>query len=106
MTNGADHRISRRRGLLLAGTGAAGLIVGAGATEAGNLATAPSQVLEPVAEIPASEDLMYEHGVLKRVLLVYREAADRLTSGADVPADALHQAAQIVHTFVEGSFRV
>jgi hemerythrin-like domain-containing protein len=96
------RRISRRRGLLLAGTGAAGLVVGAGATEAGNLAAGPNHVLQPASEVPPSEDLMYEHGVLKRVLLVYREAAHRVGTGHHVPLDALHEAAQVVHSFIEG----
>jgi hemerythrin-like domain-containing protein len=97
-----DGRMSRRRGLLLAATGLAGLAVGAGATEAGNLASAPSQVMAPVAQIPSSEALMREHGVLKRLLLVYREATTQLQAGHGVPADALHQAADVMHTFIHG----
>lgn len=99
---GDPGRFSRRRGLLLAGTGFAGLVVGASATEAANVVTGPDQVMEPVAEISPSEDLMREHGVLKRILLIYGEAASRLTAGRDLPVDSLHQAAQIVHEFIEG----
>lgn len=96
------RQVLRRRGLLLAGTGIAGLVVGAGATEVGNLLADADQPMEPVAEIPPSEDLMREHGVLKRVLLVYREATRRLTAEQDLPVDSLHQAAQVVHEFIEG----
>ncbi|MGH3500366.1 MAG: hemerythrin domain-containing protein [Nocardioidaceae bacterium] len=107
-TGGAPKKrgseVSRRR-LLLAGTGAAGLVVGAAATETRDLLTPPAQpdqVMQPVDQIPPSEDLMREHGVLKRILLAYREVIDRLHHGRDVPADALHQAATIVHDFIEG----
>lgn len=93
-------RIPRR--VLLAGTGAAGLLVGAGATESANLLARPDRVMQPVTEIPPSEDLMREHGILKRVLLVYREAIRRLDAGSDLPTGSLHQAAAIVHEFIEG----
>jgi hemerythrin-like domain-containing protein len=53
-------------------------------------------------EIPASEDLMREDGALKRKLVVYREVTDRLTAGHDLPVDSLHQAAHIVHEYIEG----
>jgi len=39
---------------------------------------------------PAVEDLMREHGVLRRALLVYSEAASRLAQGeGDVPVAEL-----------------
>ena len=41
-------------------------------------------------EVEAVEDLMREHGVLRRALLVYAEAATRLESGhGEVPLSAL-----------------
>lgn len=53
-------------------------------------------------EVGANEDLMREHGVLRRALLVYRAAAARLRSDpARVPADALAQTAQLFRTFGE-----
>ena len=53
-------------------------------------------------EIPPSEDLMREDGALKRKLVVYREVTERLTAGHDLPVDSLHQAAHIVHEYIEG----
>jgi len=45
---------------------------------------------------------MREHGVLKRVLLVYDEIADRLsTRRRDVSPEALSGAADIIRTFIE-----
>ena len=52
-------------------------------------------------EVEAAEDLMREHGVLRRALLVYVEAASRLSRGGDVSADALGQTAALFRTFGE-----
>lgn len=57
----------------------------------------------PAEENPVTppEDLMREHGVLKRILLVYREGIRRLQTGDQVPTDALHAGAEIVRSFIE-----
>lgn len=47
------------------------------------------------------EDLMREHGVLKRVLLIYREGIRRLQSGDANPFQALNESAGIIRNFVE-----
>lgn len=53
-------------------------------------------------EVTASEDLMREHGVIRRVLVVYRLCAGRLRSKpATVPLDALQRAANVMRTFAE-----
>jgi hemerythrin-like domain-containing protein len=53
-------------------------------------------------EVGAIEDLMREHGVLRRVFLVYQECAPRLRrEPAKVDARALHQAAQLFRAFGE-----
>ena len=53
-------------------------------------------------EVEAVEDLMREHGVLRRALLVYAEAQSRLASGArDVPVNALRDTATLFRTFGE-----
>jgi len=45
---------------------------------------------------------MREHGVIRRVLVVYRESAARLrTKGASVSPDALQKAAKLIRTFGE-----
>ena len=79
--------------------GAAGLAVGAAGTEIGNLLApgtpAPSKVPPP------GETLMNEHGVLKRLLLVYQDATDRLTTAPDVAIPAIHSAAELIHDFIE-----
>jgi len=51
--------------------------------------------------IPPTEDLMREHGVLRRILLVYDEAARRLPA-EDAVVGVVASAAGIVRRFVEG----
>jgi len=52
-------------------------------------------------EISAPEDLMREHGVLNRILLVYEEGLRRLRGKEDVPPDVFHKPATLVRKFVE-----
>jgi hemerythrin-like domain-containing protein len=52
-------------------------------------------------EVSPPEDLMREHGVLKRILLVYREALRRLGTKEDLPPEPIAQSARIVRDFIE-----
>jgi len=53
-------------------------------------------------EVTAAEDLMREHGILRRALIVYSETAVRLRKKAsDVPPDALQKTAKLFRTFGE-----
>jgi hemerythrin-like domain-containing protein len=52
-------------------------------------------------DVGPGEDLMREHGVLRRVLLVYREADRRLEGAADFDVDALQKSARLIRRFVE-----
>ncbi len=82
-----------RRRQFLAGVAGAGAVA-LGARSAGAKARP--------ADIPPTEDLMREHGILRRVLLVYEEAARRLSAGDASVLDAVAGAASIVRRFVEG----
>lgn len=54
------------------------------------------------ADVTANEDLMREHGVLRRALLVYREAATRLRQDPNsITPDILEKAAQLIRVFGE-----
>jgi len=94
-----------RRAVLLGAGGLAAGAVGAGAAlaiaaPAGGRGTAPAG--PPDAYPSPGEDLMREHGVLKRVLLVYRELISRAQEGGPLPAKQLHDAALIIHDYIEG----
>jgi len=52
-------------------------------------------------EVTPAEDLMREHGVLRRVMYVYDDAAERLGGQREVPLDALARCAAIVRRVIE-----
>jgi hemerythrin-like domain-containing protein len=56
---------------------------------------------EEEVSVTPPEDLMREHGVLKRVLLVYREGIRRLQAGDEAPLQALNAGAGIIRNFIE-----
>jgi len=52
-------------------------------------------------DVSPAEDLMREHGILKRVLLIYRNIADRIEAKRDFPPDAVLVSARLIRDFVE-----
>jgi hemerythrin-like domain-containing protein len=55
-----------------------------------------------IEEISPTEDLMREHGVLERILLIYDEILwRRLPSGAEFPPEVLSKSADLVRRFIE-----
>lgn len=92
-----------RRHLLTGGAGLAGLAVGGGAVQGYHTLTDGSGGSVDRAPVPSpGEELMTEHGVLKRILLAYRTVHDRLVTGQAVATDPVVDAAQIVADYVEG----
>jgi hemerythrin-like domain-containing protein len=69
-------------------TGLAGLSLVSGCKEEGE-------------EVTPSEDLMREHGVLNRIMLIYDTCSARLVTGEQFPVEALHNSAQIIRSFIE-----
>jgi hemerythrin-like domain-containing protein len=85
----AGERV-RRRELLGAGAAFGLLALGAsGAARAGS------------EDVGPGEDLMREHGVLRRVLLVYDELGRRLDAGTSFDVEPLRESATLIRTFVE-----
>jgi hemerythrin-like domain-containing protein len=87
-----DHR----RDFLLGATGF-GLV----ATLPGLVTRADDKKKEEEEDISAPEDLMREHGLLNRILLIFEEGLRRLLAGKDVPPEVFHQPATLVRSFVE-----
>src|SRR5678815_5729942 len=52
-------------------------------------------------EVSPPEDLMQEHGVLNRILLIYDTCKTHLINKASFPKETLENAANIIRTFVE-----
>ena len=82
----------------------AGLIVGAsslaGATPF-SVAGADESKGEGEEDVSPAEDLMREHGVLKRVLLIYGEAVRRIDAKKDLPPETIADSAKIIRSFIE-----
>ncbi len=76
-----------------------GFVVGASLFGGVNLLRGAEEKKEE--EVSPAEDLMREHGVLKRVLLVYGEAIRRLESNQDLPPSAIMDSAKIIRDFIE-----
>ncbi len=92
-----DERIPNRRVFLRSGI----IFSGAALAGAALLRGAENEKQNKEIEVGPPEDLMREHGVLKRVLLIYGEALRRLDAKQDFPADALADAAGIIRSFIE-----
>jgi hemerythrin-like domain-containing protein len=72
-----------------------------GVLGAGLFVPRSEQEKEEEEEVSPPEDLMREHGILKRVLLVYEEAIRRIDTNQDLAPDAVRDAATIIRTFIE-----
>jgi hemerythrin-like domain-containing protein len=90
--------ISGRRRFLQS---AAPALVLAGASPAPVKKPAAPEKPEKDEEVTPTEDLMREHGLLKRVLLVYDEVRRRIGANADFPPDAVAGGARIIRSFIE-----
>lgn len=86
--------VSAGSGLFLAGCGVGG--AGSGESAGG----------EHAEEVTPAEDLMREHGVLKRVLMIYEEAQRRLVGGRDLSPQAVADAARLIREFIENYHEV
>ncbi len=91
---------TRRRQFLTAGAplGITGLVAGIPGTFAADQKGAAAGEEE---EVSPAEDLMREHGVLKRILLIYGEAVRRIDAAEDLPPKSLADAAGIIRSFLE-----
>ena len=73
-----------------------------GAAALGSSAAFPGCVPKEVqAQVTATEDLMREHGVLRRLLLIYEEIARRLKCCQDFPAPVLTDATGLIRRFIQ-----
>jgi hemerythrin-like domain-containing protein len=87
-----NRRVFLRSGIIFSGAALAG---------AGLLRGREKEEQSKEIEVGPPEDLMREHGVLKRVLLIYGEALRRLDAKQDFPPDTLADAAGIIRSFIE-----
>jgi hemerythrin-like domain-containing protein len=89
-----------RREFLLTAASASGLaLVGCASTSSTSRPEGDAE--DEAAEVTPGEDLMQEHGVLERILLLYAEAARRLEQGKPLDLSVVKSAADIIRRFVE-----
>jgi hemerythrin-like domain-containing protein len=69
----------------------------AGITGLGLLAGCESET----GEVTPAEDLMREHGVLDRIMLIYDSCRMHLINNEEFPLAAINNSAQIIRTFIE-----
>lgn len=95
----------RRRFLDVAGKIGAGLIAGgsiAGVASAqGKKGEGGNKKQEKPEDVGPTEDLMREHGVLNRVLLIYDEFIFRIEQKQDLKPELVKSAANVIRSFVE-----
>jgi hemerythrin-like domain-containing protein len=87
-----DRREFVKKGIIVTLTGVAGI---------GLLAGCKEKDEEDGQEVSPPEDLMQEHGLLNRVLLIYDDCRTQLVNKAAFPREALSNAANVIRTFVE-----
>lgn len=66
-----------------------------------NLFGKTKNIFQEMEEVSPNEDLMREHGILKRVLLAYQEIIDRIYKKAEFPPDTVIDSANIIRNFIE-----
>jgi hemerythrin-like domain-containing protein len=93
------NELGRNRREFLVGTTGAGLVLMSAAAGAAEHVDGKKP---KGGDVPPTEDLMREHGILRRILLIYEEAARRLVTADAAAQGVVVSAANIVHRFVEG----
>src|SRR5437868_8611658 len=84
-----------KNGLIITLAGSAGLGLLSGCKDKEEKEEGDGQKVSP------PEDLMQEHGLLNRILLVYDACRIHLLNGTSFPLEALNNSAQIIRSFVE-----
>lgn len=92
ITHSSRREFIRKNGLLVAA------ISTFGAT--GSLLAAKKEE-EAEEEVSPAEDLMREHGVLKRVLLIYGEVIRRIEANEELSSEAVAKSSRIIRDFIE-----
>jgi hemerythrin-like domain-containing protein len=88
---------SGTRRALLSGIPAALATAAAASAHAGK----PKAKAEPEEDVGPGEDLMREHGVLRRVLLVHAEVLRALRGGTEVNPVVLQRTGKLIRSFIE-----
>ena len=89
-----------RRGFLGAAAAVGGGLLLGAQTHPARAAAAAMQPV-PRQQVSPAEDLMSEHGVLERLLLVYDASASQFDAGQALPADSIRETGELIRSFIE-----
>ena len=95
------NRISRRGFVRAVSLGGSALFVGVHQPLLAWQKAKQSAEQKGEEEVGPAEDLMREHGVLKRILLIYEEARRRISARQDFPPATIVDSAHIIRSFIE-----
>jgi hemerythrin-like domain-containing protein len=95
-----SHTIQRRAFLRKAAS-TAGLVLAGCATANSGAAHPETSKHEDEAEVTPGEDLMQEHGVLERILLIYDEGTRRIERSEQFDVAVITKSAELVRRFIE-----
>ena len=90
-----------RRGMIRRVGLSAGTVLAAAAAVSGQGKEAGEGKEKDAVEVSPPEDLMREHAVLERLLLIYEKALSAASRPADWPRSQLADAVRLVRTFIE-----
>ena len=90
--------LNSRRHLLVGAAGS--LLLSAPALADQRRQATPKKKAAEAVPVTATEDLMREHGVLRRILLIYEAGARRIGQGEDIDPAVFSQAAETMRDFV------
>ena len=96
----ADPLTSNRRGFIRAAVLGTVLFPSAALEAADDRKEKPDEK-KGEEDVSPAEDLMREHGVLKRIMLVYEEIVRRIGAEQDFPPETLAESAKMIRSFVE-----
>lgn len=71
----------------------------AGVAGAGLIASCREE--NEAGEVSPAEDLMREHGLLNRIMMIYDHCRERLVNNEEFPFAAIHDSANIIRSFIE-----
>lgn len=77
-----------------------GMLIAAGSLFGAACSGGP-EIPTPASKVPATEDLMQEHGILRRIMLVYDEIGRRLQQWQEFPLQVLAEANHIIRQFMQ-----
>ncbi len=95
--NNSRRRFLKNSGLLIAGT----TILNTNLV--GETLIKPGESLLAVEKISPTEHLMRDHGLLKRILLIYQEIMDRINKKSSFPPETVIDSANTIRMFIEAN---